>query len=79
MTSDLVQIPIGWILGTVGILGGVISTLAITIWNTMRSRLEAQDKIIDHLRASIDRMSNGCGANGCVWHVRRPHIGDSPI
>lgn len=68
--TDLVSLPIGWILGIIGTLGGVIATLAGVIWSTMKSRLEAQDKIIEGLRGDIERMAKGCGAEACLWRHR---------
>jgi hypothetical protein len=31
-------VPVGWVLGVFGVLGGVISTLALVLWNTMKER-----------------------------------------
>jgi hypothetical protein len=68
--NDVITLPIGWILGIIGTLGGVIATLAGVLWSTMKSRLEAQDTIIAGLRADIERMAKGCGAEGCLWRHR---------
>jgi hypothetical protein len=68
--NDTVTLPIGWILGIIGTLGGVISMLAGLIWSIMKSRLEAQDTIIAGLRTDIERMAKGCGAGGCLWKNR---------
>lgn len=69
-----VSVPIGWILGTIGVLGSTIAALAGVMWGFMKSRLEAQDKIIDAqnvtikgLQDDVERMAKGCGADGCVW------------
>lgn len=66
----MIEIEIGWILGIIGTLGGVITSLAVILWTTMKDRLTAQDKIIDGLRADIDRMSKGCGIDTCHWRSR---------
>jgi hypothetical protein len=66
----MIELPIGWILGIIGTLGGVITALATILWNTMRDRLAAQDRIIDGLRADIERMAKGCGLDGCHWRGR---------
>ena len=75
--NDVVNLPIGWILATIGSLAGTIAALATIMWSFMRSRLEAQDKLIDSQTATIaklqddvDRMSKGCGAGGCHWKFR---------
>lgn len=80
----MIELPIGWILGIIGSLAGVIATLSGILWSTMKSRLEAQDRIIDALQKDsdakeviihglqkdIERMSKGCGAGGCTWRTR---------
>ena len=63
----MIELPIGWVLGIIGTLGGVITALASLLWNTMRDRLSAQDRIIEGLRADIERMSKGCGMESCHW------------
>lgn len=63
-------LPISWILGIISGLSGAIVTLAVTIWRTMASRLTAQDRIIDGLRADVERMSKGCGLSSCIWKTR---------
>lgn len=70
----MIELPIAWILGTIGTLSGVIATLATIMWGFMKSRLEAQDKIInsqgqiiEQLQKDIDRMSHGCGVDQCLW------------
>lgn len=68
--NDVVNLPLGWILGLLGTLGGVITTLAGMLWSTMKSRLEAQDTIIAGLRTDIERMAKGCGVESCLWHRR---------
>jgi hypothetical protein len=72
-----VAIPIGWLLTALLGAGGVISTLAVTVYKIMTDRLAAQDKrleeqakIIKALQRDIDRMAGGCGASGCTWAKR---------
>lgn len=71
------EIPIAWILGTIISLGGVIASLAGIMWSFVKSRIDAQDKIIESqnsiitkLQDDVERMSKGCGAGGCVWGKR---------
>jgi hypothetical protein len=72
--NECVILPIGWILTCILSLAGVIATLAGIIYSSLNSRLCAQDKIIDHqtaiigkLQGDVERMSKGCGADGCHW------------
>jgi hypothetical protein len=69
-----VQVPLSWILSTIISLGGVIAALAGIMWSFVKSRIDAQDKIIESqnstikaLQDDVERMSKGCGADGCVW------------
>lgn len=64
------EISVGWVLGAFGILCGVVSTLAGIIYKLMTSRLAAQDKIIEHLKGDVDRLSKGCGVEECLWKKR---------
>ena len=66
----MIEVPIEWILGIVGVLGGTITTLATIIWRTLKERLEVQDEIIGHLRTDIERMAKGCGVDVCHWYNR---------
>lgn len=66
----MIELPIGWLLTTVGILGGTIATLAGIIFQILKLRLEAQDRIIEGLRTDIERMAKGCGMESCHWRVR---------
>lgn len=63
-------VPVSWMIGIIGTLGGVIATLATIIWATMKDRLRVQDNIIEGLREDINRMSKGCGAISCTWKNR---------
>lgn len=71
------EIPITWILGTIISLGTVIGTLSGIMWSFVKSRIDAQDVIIDSqnatirsLQSDVERMSHGCGAVACVWKNR---------
>lgn len=77
MTPDHMNIPVEWVLGVLGLLGGVIAALAKTIWNVMQSRLSAQDSIIasqtetiGKLQDDVERLSKGCGHDACHWRKR---------
>jgi len=75
--NDVVSLPIGWILATIGSLAGTIAVLATIMWAFMKSQLEAQYKLIDSqnttiskLQDDVDRMSKGCGMETCHWRPR---------
>jgi hypothetical protein len=80
LATGIIEIPIGWILSGIGVLCATVGTLATTFYQFMKSRLEAQDKIlamqesqIDTLKAEVHRLSQGCGMETCRWHLgRRP-------
>lgn len=72
-----VEMPLAWLLSTIGILAGSIATLAGVMWSFMKSRLEAQDKLIEaqagtivKLQEDVARMAKGCGQDGCHWKSR---------
>jgi len=74
----MIELPISWILATIGTLSGVIATLALTMWGFMKCRLAAQDKLIEvqgttiaKLQDDVNRMSKGCGHEQCHWRDRR--------
>lgn len=73
----MIELPIAWILATIGTLSGAIATLAGIMWGFMKSRLAAQDKIIEtqgntisKLQDDVERMAKGCGAEHCLWRPR---------
>lgn len=73
----MIEMPIAWLLSAIGILGGTIATLAGVLWGFVKSRLEAQDKIIDaqsqtisKLQDDVERMGKGCGHKECLWRGR---------
>jgi hypothetical protein len=68
--NEIISIPIGYVLGIIGTLAGVIATITVTFYQSLNSRLAAQDNIISGLRADIDRMSVGCGVAECRWRKR---------
>ena len=59
-----------WVLGVLAILAGVISTLAGIIYNSLSSRIKDQNRIIDKLQDDVDRLSQGCGVQQCLWKGR---------
>ena len=74
----MIELPIAWILATIGTLSGAVATLAGIMWGFMKSRLSAQDKIIEtqgltitKLQSDIERMAKGCGAKECLWEHRK--------
>jgi len=73
----MIELPIAWILGTIGTLSGAIAALAACMWNFMKSRLEAQDRVIgaqsatiEKLQSEVERMAAGCGIAECHWKRR---------
>jgi hypothetical protein len=70
LASTTLEMPIGWLLGAIATLGGVIATLAATVFQILKARLDAQDKIIEHLRADVIRLTKGCGMESCHWRQR---------
>jgi hypothetical protein len=70
MLATIVEIPIGWLLSAILGLAGVIATLAGIVFKILTARLDAQDKIIDHLKADVIRLTKGCGMESCHWRVR---------
>ena len=73
----MIELPIAWILATIGTLSGAIATLAGIMWGFMKSRLAAQDRIIEtqgatimKLQDDVERMAKGCGADNCLWRPR---------
>ena len=74
----MIELPIAWMLTTVGVLASTIATLAAIMWGFMKSRLEAQDKLIaaqvatiEKLQSDLERMAVGCGVAECHWRIRR--------
>lgn len=70
----MIELPLAWILTVIGTLAGTIATLAAVMWGFMKSRLSAQDKIIEiqgltigKLQEDVARMAKGCGADSCHW------------
>lgn len=68
--NEIVELPVAWILTIIGTLAGVIATLAGLIWTLLKTRLAAQDRIIESLQRDVDRLSKGCGATECMWRMR---------
>jgi hypothetical protein len=73
----MIELPIAWILATIGTLSGAVATLAALMWNFMKSRLEAQDRVInaqsatiEKLQGEVERMAAGCGVIECHWKRR---------
>jgi hypothetical protein len=60
----------GWVLGTIGILGSTVGTMAGAMWLFMVNRLRKQDAIIEGQQSQIDRISKGCGLPECLWKGR---------
>ena len=73
----VIEINESVLFGVVSALAGTIATMAAVIWGFMKSRLDAQDKlivsqttIIVKLQEDVDRMSKGCGSDVCHWRSR---------
>jgi hypothetical protein len=67
LIASTIELPIGWLLSAILGLGGVIATLAGIIYRILTDRLDAQDKLIDHLKIDVERMRKGCGVSACLW------------
>ena len=52
----MIELPIAWILATIGTLSGAVATLAALMWKFMKSRLEAQDRVINAQSATIEKL-----------------------
>lgn len=70
-TSSQLVVPVSWVLGIIGLLGGVIATLAGIIYRSLTDRLTVQDSIIKRLQDDVDRLSQGCGHDACHWRGGR--------
>lgn len=68
--QEAVQVPLSWMLSIIFGLAGVVATLAGIIYTSLSSRIAAQEKTIEGLRADIERLSKGCGIEGCLWRSR---------
>jgi hypothetical protein len=71
------NIPTEWILGAIVAMAGAMATVISTGWQFIKSRLEAQDRLLDSHRITIsklqdevDRLSKGCGLGACLWKSR---------
>lgn len=71
------NIPTEWILGAIITMAGAMATIVGTGWQFVKSRLDAQDRLIDSYRITIvrlqddvDRLSKGCGLHACLWKHR---------
>lgn len=73
----MIELPVSWLIGVISVLGTTIATLATCLWSFVKSRLAAQDTMIqaqtttiEKLQDDIDRLSKGCGMAACVWKHR---------
>lgn len=69
-TAAQLVVPVSWVLGVFGLLGGIIATLAGIIYRSLTDRLSVQDKIIEKLQDDVDRLAKGCGHGSCIWKTR---------
>lgn len=70
----MIELPLAWLLTIIGVLATTIATMAAIMWGFMKTRLDAQDTIIQtqaetiaKLQDDVERMAKGCGADGCHW------------
>lgn len=80
MDAPNIIIPVAWFLTSVGALCGTIVFLGRLIFNTLKERLDIQDKLIHgqdrtihQLQMEIIRLSQGCGYEACHWR-RTPSV-----
>lgn len=71
------HIPTEWILAAMATMAGAMATVVGAGWQFVKSRLEAQDKLLDahrltitKLQDDVDRLSKGCGITACLWKNR---------
>lgn len=64
------EVSAEWILGSFLALSGIIGTMAKVIYSSLVRRIEAQDRIITHLKQDVERLSKGCGLVPCLWTER---------
>jgi len=83
-----VSIPLGWILTSIGTLCLTVATLTTTFYQFLKSRLSAQDRILElqtthitnqdkeihTLREKVSELSQGCGVHGCYWRLTEKRI-----
>ena len=65
--ASTIELPISWIIGSIAALAGVIATLAGIVYKILTDRLDAQDRLIEHLKLDVERMRKGCGHDPCFW------------
>ena len=65
--ASTIELPISWIIGSIAALAGVIATLASIVYKILTDRLDAQDRLIEHLKLDVERMRKGCGHDPCFW------------
>lgn len=63
-------IPIEWLLGALSAMATALAAVAGSAWAFLKSRLEAQDRIIANLQDDVERLSKGCGIGNCLWKNR---------
>lgn len=67
--ASTIELPISWIIGSIAALAGVIATLAGIVYKILTDRLDAQDRLIEHLKMDVERMRKGCGHDPCFWKL----------
>lgn len=75
--ETMIELPASVLITAISVLCAAISTMALTMWGFMKSRLKAQDTIIEKqgqtilaLQEDVKRLSKGCGIDHCVWKIR---------
>jgi hypothetical protein len=67
LLTSTIELPVPWIIASIATLGTVIVSLAGIVYKILTDRLDAQDRLIEHLKLDVERMRKGCGHDPCFW------------
>jgi hypothetical protein len=69
LLTSTIELPVPWIIASIATLGTVIVSLAGIVYKILTDRLDAQDRLIEHLKLDVERMRKGCGHDPCFWKL----------
>jgi hypothetical protein len=64
------NVPMEWILASIGGLASVISILAGVIYRALSNEISTLRQVVTKLQDDVDRLSKGCGLGVCLWKNR---------
>lgn len=64
------NVPMEWILASIGGLASVISILAGIIYRALSNEISTLRQVVTKLQDDVDRLSKGCGLGVCLWKNR---------